>query len=159
MRKWKFRLQPPSGHVTRLRVRCQVRWQQREAYRMRPYLLEVSMYKDERGIASKVSNEGGSGGKLVITSNRLDWVRRVAQSGFGPALFGPWVRLSRRTGMGARLPWGSRPRFQGHVGADSEEIRAIHRWKRWISGILGWYASCSFRYALFWVLWRWREWR
>ena len=36
------------------------------------------MYKDERGIVSEVSNEGGSVGKLVISSKRLDWVRRVA---------------------------------------------------------------------------------
>ena len=56
------------------------------------------MYKDEPGIASKFSNEGGSVGKLVISSNRLDWVPRVAMSGFSPAQFGPWVRLSRRPG-------------------------------------------------------------
>ena len=42
------------------------------------------MYKDERGIVSKVSNEGGSVGKLAISSNRLDWVRRLASDWIWP---------------------------------------------------------------------------
>ena len=36
------------------------------------FTFNLSMYKYERGILSKVSNEGESVGKLVISSNRLD---------------------------------------------------------------------------------------
>ena len=64
------------------------------------------MYKYERGIVSKVSNEGESVGKLVISSNRLDcngfggW----PQIGFGPAHL---CALSRR-GLGALGPDSAR---------------------------------------------------
>ena len=67
------------------------------------------MYKYERGIVSKVSNEGESVGKLVISSNRLDcngfggW----PQIGFGPAHLCALVTAG---------PRGSRPRFRASMG-------------------------------------------
>ena len=56
------------------------------------------MHKDERGIVSKVSNEGGSVGKFIISSNRLDWVRGWPRLDLARRT---WLRLSQQVGASA----------------------------------------------------------